>query len=209
MGADTYLRLFERLNTSFWPWHVTTLFIGVIVFLLVLGGREKLAWPLLGSMWALVGVQFHGQFFVELNWAAVYFGWGFIAQGALLSLLLFRSERNTARHSDRLRRWLGAVVIGFSVLGFPFLSPIFNRSWYQAEVFGVAPDPTCLFTLGIMLMSKHRAWWLMPLPILWCVLSAAIAYALYLPSGLILAGFGFLFLILSMTRKKPQKWFVS
>ncbi len=178
MGGDTYLRLFERVNAWFWPWHFLTLGVGFVVFLLLLRGREKLAWPLLGSMWVLVGVLFHWAFFAELNWAAVYFGWGFLVQGALLSLMFFRGEQNRAV-GLKPSQWLGVVLMIAGLLVYPLLSPLLNQGWQQAQVFGVAPNPTGLFTIGAILLSKHKAWWLLPLPILWCLIGGATAYSLY------------------------------
>jgi len=180
MGADTYQRLFERVNAWFWPWHTVTLSVGLVAFLLLLRGREKMAWPIIGSMWVLVGTQFHWEFFAELNWAAVYFGWGFVVQGALLSFMFFKAERMVRPHKRKPSQWLGVALMSAGLLGYPLLAPLMNQGWQYAQVLGVAPDPTGIFTIGAILLSKHRAWWLLPSPIVWCLIGGAIAYTLYL-----------------------------
>ncbi len=179
MGAETYLRLFERVNAWFWPGHIVTLGVGLVVFLLLLRGREKIAWPLLGSMWVLVGAQFQLKFFAELNWAAVYFGWGFVLQGALLSFMFFRAERIARPLKRKPSQWLGLALMTVGLLVYPFLSSMLNQSWQYTQVFGVAPDPTGLFTVGAIFLSKRKAWWLLPLPIVWCLIGGATAHSLY------------------------------
>ena len=49
-----------------------------------------------------------------------------------------------------------------------------GRPWRQAEVFGLAPDPTALATLGLLLLllpSRCSRWLLWPIPLLWCSIS--------------------------------------
>ena len=47
-----------------------------------------------------------------------------------------------------------------------------RRPWPQAEVFGLAPDPTAIGTLGwLLLLGGHPLLWVVPL--LWCAVTAA------------------------------------
>jgi hypothetical protein len=67
----------------------------------------------------------------------------------------------------------------FALLAFPLMGPLLGRSWTQAEVFGMAPDPTALATLGILLLAGARpAWGLFPIPVAWCVISGATLWAM-------------------------------
>ena len=62
------------------------------------------------------------------------------------------------------------------------MSPLLGRSWTQAEVFGMAPDPTALATLGVLLLAGGRpAWALFPIPVAWCLISGATLWAMESP----------------------------
>ena len=54
------------------------------------------------------------------------------------------------------------------------------------EPFGVAPDPTAVATLGILLLSTDRvAWELMVIPIAWCMVGGATLWAIASPDALL------------------------
>jgi hypothetical protein len=70
----------------------------------------------------------------------------------------------------------GLSLLVSALLLCPFVGLAFGRPWTQAEVFGLAPDPTALATLGALLLLAParpgltwRLAWLLPL--LWCALS--------------------------------------
>ena len=52
------------------------------------------------------------------------------------------------------------------------LAPLQGRGWASSEVFGIAPDPTAIATLGVLLLARGRLLpVLLPIPVLWCLLS--------------------------------------
>src|SRR5688500_9472693 len=54
------------------------------------------------------------------------------------------------------------------------IGPLLGRSWTQTEVFGIAPDPTAIATLGIVLAARGRVRWeLLIIPLIWCAISGA------------------------------------
>ena len=61
----------------------------------------------------------------------------------------------------------------FALFAQPLIGPIMGRSWRQVELFGMAPDPTVIATLGIVLMSNRSRWALLPIPLAWCAISGA------------------------------------
>ena len=68
---------------------------------------------------------------------------------------------------------VGLALLLFSVTLQPALGPLLRRPWSQTEVAGLAPDPTVLASLGVLLLSAARnsrgpAWLLWPPPLLWC-----------------------------------------
>ena len=52
----------------------------------------------------------------------------------------------------------------------PLLTLLAGREWWQLEVFGVAPDPTVVATLGLLLAASRIHWVALPIPLLWCLL---------------------------------------
>ena len=55
------------------------------------------------------------------------------------------------------------------------------------EVFGIAPDPTVVATLGVLLVARGRnAWLLLPIPLLWCAISGATLWAMDEPDAFVL-----------------------
>jgi hypothetical protein len=59
------------------------------------------------------------------------------------------------------------------------IAPLTGRPWHQADIFGVAPDPTVLATLGLLLLAHGRPRWeLLVVPVLWCVISGATLWAM-------------------------------
>jgi len=54
------------------------------------------------------------------------------------------------------------------------------------EVFGVAPDPTAVATLGALLLTGGRVRWeLFVVPAIWCAISGATLLAMEAPGALI------------------------
>jgi hypothetical protein len=42
----------------------------------------------------------------------------------------------------------------------------------------MAPDPTALATLGVLLLAGARPLWLYPIPVVWCLVSGATLWAM-------------------------------
>jgi hypothetical protein len=78
------------------------------------------------------------------------------------------------------RHWIALALGLWALLGHPLLGGMSGRPWHQAELFGLAPDPTALGTLAFLLPligDAGPARWLPSLlrvvPLLWCAASAA------------------------------------
>ena len=172
---EVYWRLLERINEAFWPLHVLAVAIGLTALLLALRGNRRMALALLAPAWLTSGILFHFIYYAELNWAAPWFGWGFIAQAALLlALALFAGSGGTQGHSKGLSTGIGATVAVVSLLGYPLIAATIGPGLSHAETYGLHPDPTAIATLGVMLiMLRGPTFWLASLiPILWCVIGA-------------------------------------
>jgi hypothetical protein len=83
----------------------------------------------------------------------------------------------------------------------PLVGLLFGRSWRQVELFGVAPDPTAVATLGVALLAGGRVrWLLLAVPVLWCAFSGATLLAMGTPAGWVMVAACALSLVSSLNR---------
>lgn len=179
-----YWRLFELHNAAWWPLPLATLAAGAVALgLAILRCGPRWIAFILALLWAWVAWSFFGQRYAEINWAAFYVAPVFALQAALLAL----AARQGVHASDRRLAGLSLAVL--AVLIYPLLAPALGRDWQSAEVFGMAPDPTAIATLGFALLWPGR--WraaLLPIPLLWCVASGVTLLALQAAEAWIVLG---------------------
>ena len=183
-----YWRLLERVNEAFWPLHVLAVAIGLIALLLALRGNKRMAMALLAPAWLTSGIIFHWTFYAELNWAAPWFAWGFIAQAALLlAFALFSGSSRTQGPSNGLSTWIGTTVAVVSLLGYPLIAATIGPGLSHAETYGLHPDPTAIATLGVLLIILRgpTLWLALLIPILWCVIGSLTLIAIGASGALI------------------------
>jgi hypothetical protein len=181
----TYYRLFELYNAEIWPLPLAALALGFAAAWLLwrgeVGGNRAIA-AIFGVAWLFVACAYHWQRYQTINWGAEYYAVGFAAEGALL--LGFG-----AAGVLRLRRPAGsdgaALLLLALGLFYPLVAPLAGRPWSQAEIFGIAPDPTAIATLGVFLLARGAGRWLLPLPLLWCAVTAATLWAMESAEALI------------------------
>ena len=170
-----YWRLFALEDEALWPAQLALLAAGAaLVACLLSGRRPSVRWlgPALGAVWLWTGWQFVALRYGTVNWAAPTLAWGFYAEGVLLAALGLAGRFSFARRSRRDRIGLGLVVAALFV--WPLLAPFDARSWTEAEVAAIAPDPTAVATLGLLSLAERNRWTalLCLLPALWLAVSA-------------------------------------
>jgi hypothetical protein len=186
----TYYRLFELYNADIWPAQILTLALGVAILVLLRHPRSRRGrWvaAILAGCWIWVAWAFLLDRYATINWAAPYFALAF----AIEALLLFWSgvirDELAFERAAPVRRRIGIGVLAFALALQPLIGPLAGRAWKQAEVFGAAPDPTVLATLGILLIAPRRApWRLLVVPLLWCALSGAVLWTMGAPDALLM-----------------------
>jgi hypothetical protein len=180
----TYWRLFELHNGAWWPLHAATLAFGALALrtLARLAPRAGAGAPRAPATWvfaglalacAFVGAAFVFECYGSINWAAR--GWAGIY--GLLAVALAALAWGAA-HGPRIEptpgeRRFGLALLTWALFGQPLLAPLAGRPWLAAEVFGIAPDPTVLGALAVLVLAAprgaappperlawHAAWWL-------------------------------------------------
>lgn len=179
-----YWRLFELHNAALWPvqFAAIALLLALAAFAAVRpAGHGRLVAAGLAIAWAFTGWAFVWSRYATINWAADYLAPLFAAETLLLALAgasggLAGARRGPAAPAGWLLVALAAAM--------PLASPILGRGWPAAEVFALAPDPTAIATLGLVLVLRGRIGWaLLPIPLLWCATSALTLWTMGEPAA--------------------------
>lgn len=170
-SARSYYRQFELMNRELWPLHLLALAAGVLLFTCMLKPRamaSRAAFAVLALAWAWVGWAYHLLRYADINTGAPWFAAGFGVQAALLAWMALRAA---AQPIAGVQSWPARFLV-IAALAYPLLAPLAGRSLMQAEVFGLAPDPTVVGTFGALLFWR-APWPLWVVPLAWCAISSA------------------------------------
>ena len=182
-SARSYHRLFELYNQDIWPAQVVALLVGLAVMAGAVGGgaaASRLVALLLGLAWLWVAWAFHLERYAAINIGAPWFAAGFGLQGLMLLWMAAKPLPRLIRFNASPVAWVALALVSLAVAVYPLLPIHEGRYQSQGEVFGVAPDPTAMATLGILLLVRAR-WPLWLVPVAWCALSGATQMELGVP----------------------------
>jgi hypothetical protein len=192
----TYYRLFELHNRAVWPAQPVAVALGAALVWLVLRGgdawRGRAVAAILAACWLWVGVAYLLLRYDTINWAARYLAVAFAAQALLLAWAGPLAGRLRLRPPTGAAGGAGLALLAFALVLQPLIGPLLTgRPWAQAELFGVAPDPTVAATLGVLPLAAGRVRWaLMAVPLLWCAVSGLTLWAMGAPDALAMPGVG-------------------
>lgn len=192
----TYWRLFELHNHAWWPAQVLAVLAGLVIAVGLWRGQPavlRFALVVLALCGAFVAWAFLWQRYAEINWAAAGFAWAFGAQA--IGLLVLASQSSLVLATGRVRRRVGLGLLLWAVLVHPVLALAMGRPWVQAEVFGLAPDPTFIAMLGVLLCAHGgtRATRVLlavlrAVALAWCAVSAATLATMGSAQGWVMLG---------------------
>ena len=182
-SLQTYYRLFELYNAAIWPAQIVGIGAGLAIW--ALPGPRRHTWrgraiaAILAGCWLWVAIAFHAHRYATLTWSARYYAWGFGLEAALLLWTGVLRGRLVFE-----RRPAGLAIFLFALVVQPLIGLLLGRTWRQVEIFGVAPDPTAIATLGLLLLATGRVRWeLMVVPLFWCALSGATLLSMKAPDA--------------------------
>jgi Family of unknown function (DUF6064) len=183
----TYYRMLERYNEELWPAHLLTLALGVLIAVLTLRARmpwSRIVWTILALLWLWIGWAFLRRRYGTINWAVVYLLPLFGLQALLLLRAGWVGKLSGFDITAAARRRMGLALFAASLVLYPAVASLVGRSWRQAEIFGMAPDPTAIATLGLVLQASSRIpWGLMIVPVVWCLVSGLTLWAMEAPEA--------------------------
>jgi Family of unknown function (DUF6064) len=177
-----YYRLFELYNRSFWPVAIVSLALGLAIFCLLLRptrGSHLLIPAILGALWILISWAFFWERYASINWASVYLAPLFGLQGVALLCTGAVSRRITFAPRREIPDIVALALFSFSLIGYPFLAELMGRPLLTAEIFGLAPDPTALTTLALLVLANNGVRWpLLIVPLIWCLITGLTLWAM-------------------------------
>jgi hypothetical protein len=207
-----FLQVFERYNAAIWPLQLLAYAAGIAVVALAaarspIAGRAAAA--VLAALWLVNGTGYHLSFFREINPAAIGFGVLFIVQAAFMIWQGVFHDRLQPFLRKDARTVVALIAIAYATLGYPLLGYLLGHVYPAAPVFGVAPCPTTIFTLGVLLLARPAApAWLFAIPVAWSAVGGSAAFVLQVREdlGLIAAGLAAIaFLTISLTKRNRDE----
>jgi hypothetical protein len=199
----TYYRLFELYNAAMWPLQILALALGVAVLGLLLrdtAWRGRAIAAILAACWLGVAWAYLWQRYDTINWAASYFAVGFAIEALLLIWMGIVRDRLGFLSGAGPVGAAGLCIFLFALVGYPLIGPLNGRPWRQAEIFGLAPDPTAIATLGVLVAAHRPRWSLLIIPLIWCAISAATLWTMQSPDAVVVTATAALALVLGIWR---------
>jgi len=183
-----YWRMFELHNAAVWPLQPVSLLAGICIAASLLRSSfiaRKVAYAALAVAWAWVGWSFLADRYAAINWAATYVAPVFGVQALLLLWVGMRRCRATGAMPLPVALGVGSFLACYGLILHPLLPLLADRPWRAAEIFGIAPDPTAIVTLGIVVAAVRGTalYILLAVPLAWCIASATTLYAMGAPEG--------------------------
>lgn len=207
-GQDAFFALFEQYNRAIWPAQVVAYVLGLAAFALALrpaAGAGRAVAAILALAWAWNGIVYHLTFFATINFWADGFGAVFVLEALLLLWAGVVRGRLAFRFRGDTAGWVGLGFVVFAMAVYPLLGSLLGHGWPRAPMFGVAPCPLTICTMGLLLLTEGRTpLHLVFVPVLWSLIGGAAAWLLGVTEDLALpvAGLGGLCLILWKDRRQ-------
>jgi len=195
----TYRRLFELLNADLWPGQLVAIAAALLLFALLRRGSlglGRLVFANVAAAWLCTAWAFFWQRYAGINWAAPGFAAAFALEGSLLLALAITGRAAGLRAAGEARAMAGRGLL-LAAIVYPVLGLVLGRPTSQAEVIGLAPDPTAIGTLGILLVCRWdesslpggarlgAVALLWAIPVAWCLVTGLTLWTLHAPEAII------------------------
>jgi hypothetical protein len=203
--AEILFASMTQYNQALWPLPPVALLLGLAAVLLTVRpvrDSNRLISGYLAAAWLWVGIVYHMLHFARLDFAAPLYGALFVLEGLLLLWLAVQGRLAFSFHGGPIG-WVG-LALAMLAVAWPLVDRLSGLSWQAERVVGLAPAPTTILTLALLLLADRRAPpYLAIIPLLWTLIAGATAWILWIPQDLALpvAGLGGFALILWKNRR--------
>ena len=154
---------------------------------------DRAVGALLALAWLWVGIGYFILHFAAIDFSAPIYGAFFVLQALLLIWSGVIRNRLAFRFRADLFGWCGLALAFAAALAWPLADGLLGQGWPSVRVVGLAPGPTTVFTLGMLLLCDGRTpLHLAVIPLLWTLIAGAMAWILSIPQdlGLPVVGIG-------------------
>lgn len=209
--AEVFFSVFEQYNRAIWPAQVIAYGLGLIALVATFRpapGSDRLIGAVLATGWVWMGVVYHFGHFATINFIAPLFGVLFVIQGLLFAWTVTLRGKVAFRFGAGVLGWAGLGLAIFAMLIYPIIGWFAGHGWPRTPMFGVAPCPTTIYTMGMLLLTAGRTpLHLVVIPVLWSLIGGSAAWLLgvWEDIALPLAGMGGLCLILWGNRRRTGR----
>jgi hypothetical protein len=176
-----YERQFALLNLAVWPGQAAAMgaAAGVVLLQSLQGRRATMAAGLLMAMlWLAVAWLYFIDRHAQINFVAPVMAAGFVLQATLIA-----AAAVFAPHRLQGARPLGSALAALALFAFPLLPLLQARPFIEAEIVGLAPDPTAVFTLGALAAATRPLLALAVIPLGWLGFSTLALWTMGSPTG--------------------------
>lgn len=191
--AEVLTSFYGRYNAEVWPAPVFALVLALAAVWLSLSPRRfggRVIGVVLAAGWLWCGLVFFPQHLAQYDFMAPVYGWAFVIQAAVLLWALVWRQRPPASQPDVFGA-AGLLLAFLAIVGLPLVSGLGGAGFAAARIVGLAPDPTVVFTLALLLLVEGRPPWpAVAIPVLWCAVAGVTGWVLGVPEALATALLG-------------------
>lgn len=204
--AEAFFEFLSRYNAATWPAPIGAQTMGLVaITALATGSRngDRLVLLILALFWGWDAVAYHWMYFAPLSPAAYAFGALFLLQAALFLVCALRPEPPRFAIAADARSLIAALLLIYAFSFNGGLARLLGHGGMDGPLFGVAPCPTTIFTLGLLcLMVGQDALRLAIVPGIWALIGllAVPFFGAYEDLGLLIALAAFIALRYAATR---------
>lgn len=185
--AEVMAATYARYNAAVWPAQPVALLLALAALWLVVAPRAwsgRAVGAILASGWLWCGLVFFPRHWGPLDFLAPVYAGAFLLQALLLLLLLVWRPRPFVVPPDGAGLG-GLALAALALFGIPLVSGLGEAGFAAARIAALAPGPTAVFTLALLLLPAGRPpWLLLPIPLLWCGVAAVSGWTLGVPENL-------------------------
>ena len=188
--ADVFFNLMGRYNAAMGQGMAAAVALALAATVLAVRprpGGDRAITGILALGWLWAGAVFHNDYFAPLNFAAPIYAAGFVLQSALLLLTGVGLKKLQFRPAADMQTVTGLGIAALALIGNPVLGWLAGWPVAQTQVVGLAPNPTAMLTLGLLLLARPSVpLHLMALPVAWALWSGWMSWVLDITSDLTL-----------------------
>ena len=182
-SPDVYVSIFGGYNAWAWPAFAVAAVITAVALSRLLRGDGQAGRLLalsIAASWIWTGWAFHLETYAMLNWAAVPFGWLFIAQGLGCALWAGLPGRVPVIFHARYAP-PGFFLMACALALHPLLVLVSGDAARHAHLFGITPAPVAAASVAALFFLKGRgSLWLLAWPVVWSAWDLASAWRMML-----------------------------